>query len=764
TILKRPPYIELPKPIRPENIINSILEFHPHLNKKEEQKIRDSINRAVVMAQSAHNGVLRKSGEPYVNHPFSVAYILARMGMDRESVIAGILHDTVEDSTTKLEEIEEAFGENVTRLVDGLTKFKDISLQRNENQARTFQKLITFASDDIRTIIIKLIDRLHNMTTIDVMRPEKIERISNETLRYYAPLAHRFGIYWLKEELETYSFYYLFPKEWKKIDNFINKKYPNARKLIDHLKHKVKQTVLKNNEGTNLKLHSIYGRVKSYYSIYKKSIQKNKSIERLKDILGIRVIVDSEISQDCYLAMAAIHSDNEFTVINNRFKDYISRPKKNGYQSIHTGVRYKKHFMEIQIRTKYMERVAEEGKAAHWAYKTELSHKDKVISWLHEVLEHIENVDPLEYMNDIEHVIPLEKITVFTPKGDLITVPEKATLLDFAYAIHSELGNTCIGGIVNGKKVPIYFRLSNKDEAEIHVSTKQHPRKDWLNFVKTPKAKQNIRRYLKKKNREAAVRHGRMILKPLYEALGRKDDFNKIEKLNEFKQIADKHSLPAKNRKNRFFKRLSTGELKLRPIIRALFSKKELDLLCDKFPEKIATLFPAPATPSDKSKKGVETKKSSIEKSPLFIPGEGETRQYHIAKCCLPDEDDPIVAYISKNRGYVIHKKSCSTLKNINKDRILNDAFWFHSNSYQIDIIIKVKNHKGALFDIIKTISGNNIDIASIHLNAEDSEEKEGSIYLTVNEVNLKKLETVRKKLKKTTNIISFDYEAVDFI
>lgn len=499
-------------------------------------------------------GVLRKSGEPYITHPYSVAYLLASMGMDHECIIAGLLHDTVEDTTTTLDEISAIFGNKVAQLVDGVTKLTHLNIGKEEKQAHAFKKLITFAADDIRVIFIKLLDRLHNMMTLESMREDKQKRISDETLRFYAPLAHRMGIYWLKEELEALSFFYLMPENWRSIDNFLTQKYKDPNAVLHQLKEKVLDSVTLNSPRVSNKIHKIYGRIKSFYSIYRKTAKKNHSYSSLHDIIGIRVVIDSENIDDCYLVMAAIHSFPEFTVMNERFKDYISMPKPNGYMSIHTGVRYKGYFMEIQIRTIGMHRIAEEGNASHWAYKEDADQKDKTIQWLQSVLSDVtESGGVLGFMKDIETALPLEKISIFTPRGDLITLPEGATVLDFAYAIHGDLGNTCLGATVNGKLVPIYYKLKNKDEVEIDASKRQVPRSDWLNFVVTQKAKNYIRRYLKKREKSIYIAKAKEKLKPLFETVNRANDFERIEELEGFRHIADLYSLPKKEGSRSFF-------------------------------------------------------------------------------------------------------------------------------------------------------------------------------------------------------------------
>ncbi len=761
SIIKREPYIPLPEVIRSQDIVSAFLETHPDLENR--MSVVAEINKAILIASIAHEGVLRKSGVPYINHPFSVAYFLAKMGLDKESVISGILHDTVEDSSTTVEEIKENFGDKISLIVDGVTKFNNIKWSRNEKQARAFQKLITFAADDIRVIFVKLVDRLHNMMTLDAMPDEKKKRIANETLKFYAPLAHRLGIYWLKEELESLSFYFSDKEAWQEIDEFINKKYKNVFDVLKTLENKVLESIKLNDESKkedeepvfNL-IKKIKSRVKSYYSIYKKTLKKDVSINALNDIIGIRVILDSKSKLSCYKVMAAVHSFPEFTVINGRFKDYISKAKDNGYQSIHTAVRYKQYFIEIQIRTVEMDIVAEEGNASHWSYKNQASYKDKTVKWLKEVLkDYTDFNDPLHFMKDMETAIPLNKITAFTPTGEVKTLPENATLLDFAYTIHEDLGNTCIGGTVNGKKVPISFTLSNKNEVSIETSKNQFPRRDWLNFVKTSKARQKIRRFLNKKEKELFLEQGKSLILSFFKATNKKLDASEFEKSPEFLKIVDKYSLPGKNKLDQFFIKLTTGEIKLRFAIKTLFTEEEIETLSLVFPNKVGQLFKESKTKQKTIHEDIEPAKDSI-----FIQGIGEVKDYHIAKCCHPVHGDPVVVFMSQTRGYILHKKNCDTLLNVEKDRIV-EAFWYTLNTYLIEFFIEIKNEKGAILSVVKEFDSFDLNISSLQVNSTTHKNDKGIMYIVIKGTDLRKLEEVEKTIKKSKFVLSCEIHSV---
>ncbi len=756
TILRRDPYIKTKGRVRPDNIIDAVTRNYKSGSSENLETSLERIQQAIALSASAHEGVVRKSGEPYIVHPNTVAYFLAEMGMDSDCIIAGLLHDTVEDTTTTVIEISEMFGETVANLVDGVTKLTELKLGKEEKQAIAFKKLITFAKDDTRIILIKLFDRLHNMMTLDAMQPEKQVRIANETLRFYAPLAHRLGVYWLKEELEALSFYFAMKEEWDRIDDFIHSRFPNVEETINNLIEKVSDAIEAKSPELSNDIYEIYGRVKSYYSIYKKTIRKQLEPSSLHDILGVRVIVDEDNHDECYLAMAAIHSYPEFTIVNKYFKDYISRPKENGYMSIHTVVRHKEFFLEVQIRTKKMDKIAREGNASHWAYKNDVSSKDKVAKWLENVLGDLnDSENPIDFMNGIENALPLSSIAIFSPKGDIYPLPEGSTLLDFAYAVHGDLGDRCIGGSVNGKKVPIYYKLSSKDAVQIETSKNQTPRKDWLNFVKTAKARQYIRRFLKRKEKKINEQNGRNILKPLFVSQNRLREYEDIKNQQGFKKLADKYSIPKRNQENLFFSKLALGEIKLRRVINSFFSKEEIQKLIEAFPKRVGPLFAA--RKEKKSDKNLPGTKS------IFIKSIGEIKDYRIANCCMPSEGDTVAAYISPTRGYILHKASCNFLKAADPERIENDVYWYEFSQYHIEFIIRLKNNKGALLEVVEELSAMDFNITSLHLNPEDAIEESGNVFVTVKGSDIRQINILKKNLKKSKSIIELKINNIDF-
>jgi len=756
TILKRDPYIRIRGLVRPGNIIDAVTKNFKSGSSKDLENSLERIQQAIALSASAHEGIVRKSGEPYIIHPNTVAFFLAETGMDADCIIAGLLHDTVEDTTTTVKEISDIFGDTVANLVDGVTKLTELKLGKEEKQAIAFKKLITFAKDDTRIILIKLFDRLHNMMTLDAMPPEKQFSIANETLRFYAPLAHRLGVYWLKEELEALSFYFAMNEEWNNINNYIHSRFPNIEETIKTLIEKVSLAIEAKSPELSEDIHDIYGRVKSYYSIYKKTIKKQLEISSLHDILGVRVIIKHNKQDECYLAMAAIHSYSEFTIVNKYFKDYISRPKENGYMSIHTVVRHKEFFLEVQIRTKEMDTIAREGNASHWAYKNDVSTKDKVTKWLENVLGDLnDSENPIDFMNGIENALPLSGIAIFSPKGDIYPLPEGSTLLDFAYSVHGDLGDRCIGGSVNGKKVPIYYKLNSKDAVRIETSKNQNPRKDWLNFVKTAKARQYIRKFLARKEKIINEQKGRNILKPLFVSQNRLKEYEDIKNQQGFRKLADKYSIPKRNQENLFFAKLALGEIKLRGVINAFFKKEEIQKLIEAFPKRVGPLF---AERKEKKSEKTESGTKSI-----FIKSIGEIKDYRIANCCMPSEGDTVAVYISPTRGYILHKTSCNFLMSAEPERVEHDVYWYEFSQYHIEFLIKLKNNKGALLEVVEELSSMDFNITSLHLNPEDAIEESGNVYVTVKGSDIRHINILKKNLKKSKSILELIINNIDF-
>ncbi|MDE7168760.1 MAG: bifunctional (p)ppGpp synthetase/guanosine-3',5'-bis(diphosphate) 3'-pyrophosphohydrolase, partial [Mucispirillum sp.] len=494
------------KPIRLMDIQDKIVGNNPDAD-------IEKLHVAYIYAARQHKGQIRQSGEAYLSHPLNVAYILAEMKMDMDCIVAGLLHDTIEDTDATYEAIETMFGKPVAFLVEAVSKIGNITFRsKEEKQAESFRKMLISMSDDIRVIIIKLADRLHNMRTIESLKEDKQRRIAKETMDIYAPLADRLGIAWIKWELEDKAFRVLNPEMYYEIHQKVKMKRGEREAYLSEV-HQIIETAL-NKAGIE---GSISGRPKHFYSIYSKIVKKGTAFEDIFDLLALRVIVNTK--SDCYSTLGIIHS--LWTPIPHRIKDYIATPKANMYRSIHTTVMGPGGMMvEFQIRTKEMHRIAEEGVAAHWAYKEGRSFnpkEDKQFVWLRKVLE--EDADtkpPTEFVNTLKEDVFQEQIYVFTPHGHVVELPVGSTPIDFAYAIHSHIGNTCVGAKINGSIAPLKAKLASGDKVEILTSQTQEPRKDWLNIAQTNRARSRISAYLRKKDAERAQHTGRELLQKTF--------------------------------------------------------------------------------------------------------------------------------------------------------------------------------------------------------------------------------------------------------
>jgi GTP pyrophosphokinase len=464
----------------------------------------EKVHKAYVYAAQKHRGQLRQSGEPYLSHPLNVAYILAEMNMDVDTVIGGLLHDTLEDTDATYDEVAKLFGEDVAFMVNGVSKIGQIEFKsKEEKQAENFRKMLVSMSKDVRVILIKLADRLHNMSTLDSLKPEKQERIAQETFDIYAPLAHRLGIAWIKWELEDRCFRILNPKMYYEIYEKVKYKRGEREQYLMDVMQKVKLELDANNIPAELN-----GRPKHFYSIYNKMVKKGASFEEIYDLLALRIMVDT-IPQ-CYAVMGIIH--NLWKPIQSRFKDYIAMQKSNMYQSLHTTVVGPQGMaVEFQIRTHQMHKVAEEGIAAHWKYKEGKvfdPQEDKTFRWLRSLLEQHELRRPIDLVEALKEDVLPTQIYVFTPKGDVMELPIGSTPVDFAYSIHTDIGNMCTGAKVDGRMVPLKYRLRNGDRVSVLTSPNHKPSRDWLSFVKTNRARVRIRNFIRKEERDRALTQG----------------------------------------------------------------------------------------------------------------------------------------------------------------------------------------------------------------------------------------------------------------
>ncbi len=650
----------------------------------------DALNRAYVFAMKKHGAQLRASGDPYYSHPVEVAGILTKFKLDCNSVIAGLLHDTVEDTDTTIEEVRSLFGDQVAALVDGLTKLAMIEQKSvYTKQAENFRKLLLAMSEDIRVLLIKLADRLHNMRTLDFLKPEKRTRIARETLDIYAPLAERIGMQEVKSELEELAFKELYKDAHDSIVarlNFLREKGSDiVPKIIETLKKDMEEN------GVNC---VVTGREKTPYSIWRKMQQKNASFEQLADIMAFRICVEDIAT--CYQALGIVHS--KYHMVPRRFKDYISTPKPNGYRSLHTGVIGPENTrIEIQIRTFEMHEIAEKGVAAHWAYKQGQKAEGKNFRWIRELLEILDQAsNPEEFLENTKLEMYNDQVFCFTPKGDLIGLPINSTPVDFAYAVHSSVGDTCVGAKINGEIRPLRTVLQNGDQVEVLTSKAQHPSTEWERFVVTGKAKAAIRRYVRANKRDQFIVLGQEILEKLFK--GENLEFSEKNLVNvlatfEAESISD------------LYAKVGEGLVTGWDVMKAVYPAYKQSKL-----EKVVQAIKVPTFKKIKKK----------DQSPLQIEGLIPGMAMHFAGCCHPLPGDRIVGIVTTGKGVAVHTIDCKVLEKYAKEpeRWL-DISWGKTDekeTYTGRLKIMLSNEPGSLGEVSNIMARHNTNISNLNI------------------------------------------------
>ena len=669
----------------------------------------EQIEKAYLFAKRLHEGQYRISEEPYIIHPVEVAKILAGLKVDSHTLEAAFLHDILEDTDTKPEEIEKLFGKDVLTLVQGVTKLGKLQFKSNEErQAENFRRLFIAMASDIRIVFLKLADRLHNMRTLNFMTASKQQKIARETLDIFAPLANRLGIYKIKAELEDLSLRYLEPDKYFEIARLVSQTKASREETVKILIDKITADVKK--AGINAQ---ITGRAKHYYSIYSKMKRLNIAFHDLYDITAVRVIVDTE--KECYEVLGLRHS--QFKPIPGRFKDYIAMPKGNMYQSLHTSVigpRSKP--LEVQIRTWEMHEVAEYGIAAHWRYKEKGSQKannptDMQFSWMRKLVEYDKDMSSAEdYVNSVKLDLFSDQVFAFTPNGDVFDLPVNATPVDFAYRIHSEVGNKTVGALINGRIAQLDTKLHNGDIVEILTSKTPAPRLDWLNFVVTKQAASKIKQWFKINNRDEHIEVGKSNLeheltKSVFDDYMKSGEFDKVAKQMNYLSAED------------LFAALGYGETTLNKIINKL-----------KKPE-------APKQPAG-TFHGTTRKKS--EKDIIGLEG----LMYSIARCCSPIPGEPIVGVVTRAKGVTVHRMDCPMLEHIEPERLM-DIRWSGDNAnktYNTTIRVETAEKQGLLKDIIAAVSDNGTNI-----NYANVKSKSGKIGIIELGIELDNIETLKK-------------------
>ncbi|MCL1987545.1 MAG: bifunctional (p)ppGpp synthetase/guanosine-3',5'-bis(diphosphate) 3'-pyrophosphohydrolase [Firmicutes bacterium] len=721
-----------------KDLIANINKYHPNTR-------LDIVDAAYNLANEAHLGQLRKSGEPYIIHPLWVANILAELRLDTETIVAALLHDVVEDTHYTLEDIAMRFGDEVALLVDGVTKLLQFKYtSKSDELAENYRKMFFAMSKDIRVIIIKIADRLHNMRTLEHQSEIKQKEIAKETLEIYAPLAHKLGISRIRYELEDLGFKYLYNETYKDLAHRIGLKQAERRAMVDEISSEIQAKI-----NTIPIKAEVEGRPKHLFSIYKKMISKGKQLDEIYDLYAVRILVN-EI-YECYQVLGALHES--YMPIPGRIKDYIGNAKPNNYQSLHTTLLKNGEPFEVQIRTHDMHSVAELGIAAHWRYKTgktgESTNAEDKLQWLGKLLEWQRDLsDNEEFMDAVKFDLSIFKKNVycFSPKGDVISLVGGATTIDFAYSIHSAVGNHMVGARVNGVPVPIDHVLNTGDRVDIITSNNQTPSRDWLKIVKTAQARTKINQWFKKQNRSDNIKRGKDLLEeaaktvgvPLAELMaeGRIDPV--LQKYN----ALDFDSICAT---------VGHGGLRETQIVNRLYDayKKDQPIILEELVDELLK--------AGNNKKTAKQRKS---KSGILISGVGDTN-VQLSRCCSPLPGDEVVGFITRGRGVTIHRTDCINIINmdeLNRLRILEadwsaDAF---SQSYQADLRILCLDRDGLLLDIAKILSEEGLGVKSLNAH-KDKDKDKGIIELRVEIVSRGQFQKLQDRIRQQHGVYDIE-------
>ncbi len=718
------------------------LEEITSINKNYDTEL---IGRAFDTAKRLHDGQLRKSGEPYLIHPIAVAKILARLGMDDETIVGGLLHDVVEDTEYTREQLVEDFSEEIALLVDGVTKLGAIKFDtKEEAQAENLRKMFLAMSKDIRVLIIKLADRLHNMRTLEYMREEKKIEISRETLDIYAPLASRLGIYTVKFELEDIALKYLHPEEYETLKIEVTEKKEQRLQFINQVIDEIKEAL----DQMNMK-YDISGRSKHLYSVYKKMVLQHKQLDEIFDLTAVRVIVENV--RDCYAVLGQVHT--MWKPIPGRFKDYIAMPKPNMYQSLHTTVLGDNgEPFEIQIRTYEMHRVAEYGIAAHWKYKEgktkgDQNNEEMKLAWVRQTLEWQKELnDPKEFMETLKMDLFSSQVFVFTPKGEVIDLPAGSTPLDFAFKIHTAVGCKCVGAKVNGKMVTIDHPLSNGDIVEIVTSSNSSgPSVDWLKIAKSSTARTKIRQWLKKENKSDDVARGKDALDKYIRKKGY--DPQQVGKSGYLNKAMKEMNIATMDE---VYTQIGKGGTLLSKYANLLFGyfNEEKKAEQRKEEEKRQALL---------SGDGKKEKQQRVQReNPGIIVKGADNLMIRVARCCNPVPGDEIVGFITKGRGISVHRKDCSNITSLpdsEKARFI-EVEWEDlkiGKSYNADICIVSEDRKGIFSDISRTCEDMDVHISGV--NAKSGRDETINITLTLSISSTQQMQKVLRTLRNVPGV-----------
>jgi GTP pyrophosphokinase len=713
--------------VRLTDILDKVKSYHPGAD-------TDLINKAYVYSARMHEGQTRKSGDPYFIHPVSVASIIADMRLDTASVCAALLHDVVEDTGASDDDMRQLFGEEVAFLVDGVTKLGRINFTcKEDQQAESFRKMLVAMARDIRVLLVKLADRLDNMRTLEHMKPDTQERIARETVEIYAPLAGRLGIHWLKAELEDLSFKHLYPEAWTELTKKVKRGARDSDRYIDDVTKRLQKMLIERGFAVD-----VQGRVKHLYSIWRKMRRQNIDFEQVQDFVAFRVLMENVA--DCYAALGVVHS--QWTPVPGRFKDYIALPKPNLYQSLHTTVIGPGHRrIEVQIRTHEMHRTAEFGIAAHWKYKQNtggLDAKDAArFAWLRQLMEFQKEVaDPAEFLDSVKVDLFSDEVYVFTPKGDVKTFPRGSTPLDFAYAIHSEVGDHCVGARVNGAMVPLRYKLHNGDVVEILTSNSQHPGKDWLDYAATGKARSKIRNFIRLEERKRGMKIGRDLL----EREMRKGGLSMGRFLKGDRQkVLERYGV---GNDDDLFAQIGYGKVQAASVVDFIAPKD------DQQARKSLTPGIIERTVDKVRKKDGEG---------ILIEGMDDV-MVRFARCCNPLPGDAVTGWITRGRGVTVHRHGCTKAMELDPERRV-DVGWSGSANVQLPVSMRVvtADRPGILANVSSAFTESGVNITEANCRTSSDGRAVNVFQFTVGDVT--KLKTLMRSIQRIDGV--YDVERV---
>ena len=728
-----------------EKLKEKVLKHNPHADTL-------LLDKAYALAQSAHKGQKRKSGEPFVVHPVAVATMLADMDMDLATVIAGMLHDTVEDTDVTLDTIAEQFGSDIAYLVDGVTKLKHIPMTTKEElQAENLRKMFLSMASDIRVIVIKLVDRLHNMRTLQYVNTDSQITKARETLEIYTPLAHRLGMTKIKWELEDLCFKYLEPEAYNSLERQINQKREEQEKYISDVLAELKEKL--EEAGITAKLD---GRPKHLYSIHRKMIKQNKTLEQIYDLLAIRVIVNTV--QECYTVLGIIHE--LYKPIPGRFKDYIAMPKPNMYQSLHTTlIGPKGRPFEAQIRTWEMHRVAENGIAAHWKYKEDMDYKatdiDLKLEWVRNLLDNQKDIDDAsEFAETFKMDLFTDEVFVFTPKGEVKVFPTGSTPIDFAYSIHSAIGNRMTGAKVNGEIKPLNYKLKTGDFVEIITSAApgRGPSRDWLNIVKSSEAKSKIKQWFKKERRDENIERGKDAVEREIRRLG--CSYTQLMRDEWIQPHLQRHHFSSMDD---MYNVIGFGDVSAQKFVGSLYSEYQKEQ--NEKEDEAALQKKAEAAKRD-SEQERQAENYAANNGGVIVKGL-DNCLVRLSRCCNPVPGDSIVGYVTRGRGVSVHRTDCPNIVSLSEgDNRMIDVRWADKSrsSYVVQIGVKAVDSQSLFMDIVKTVADCNLSMQAI--NARKTRDNYELVDLTVEITSREELEKLVKRIRRIENVVDVSRKA----